>query len=163
MNILDQATSELTEIERQISALNKRREKLRAFVDIGATLYPEAGAITMNGLAPTVVVSTNSGGGTAKSAIIDATREILTSTGSVHTRDLVPKLEARGIKVPGANKTNTVSVILSKSGQFKGSRKHGWSLIGAHKEATPQGALTPAGSGVGSSNAPAEGTGSAAG
>ena len=136
MNILDQAISELSEIERQISVLNKRREKLRSFVDIGATLYPQAGALAMNGLAPTVVVSTNSGG-TAKGAIIDATREILSSNASVHTRDLVPKLEARGIKVPGTNKPNTVSVILSKSGQFKGSRKHGWTLISTHKEVSP--------------------------
>ena len=136
MNILDQAISELSEIERQLSALNKRREQLRAFVEIGATLYPQAGAATVTGYAPTVVVSTNSGG-TAKSAIIDATREILTSNGSVHTRDLVPKLEARGIKVPGTNKPNTVSVILSKSGQFKGSRKHGWTHISSHKEVSP--------------------------
>lgn len=149
MNIFEQAVAELEEIESKISSLSKRREQLRAFVTIGSSLYPtEASSVEAPRLSlmqrSALTGERDATVGTAKSAIVDATREILLEKVSVHTRDLVPMLEARGIEIAGQDKNSTVSVILSKSGLFQSSRRFGWSLAST-EEKPPLGVDAPAG------------------
>lgn len=167
MDIYATAKVELTSIDRQIAALQQRRDHLRSFVNLGASLYNGADGLVehkpSNGAAVILEPVTSVGQGTTKHSVSSATEEILLTAGPMHTRDLVPKIEARGVQIPGKDKNSTVSVILSKSRQFKSDRKVGWSLVRSIEEATPQGAPTPAGSRVGVSPVPDGGPGQAAG
>lgn len=151
------AKTELTEIDSQIAALQRRKAVLRQFVDLGESLYggsghhAETASSTPNldrvaayaGLAVSQLTLARQN--TAKARILDASAAIVSTEGPTPTRTLVERLEAQGIEITGADKINTLSVLLSKSDDFQSDRKAGWSLTRPRKEATPAGGDTPAG------------------
>jgi hypothetical protein len=86
---------------------------------------------------------------TKKAVIAEGVAKLLSEKGRpMQTRELVGGLEAMGIEVGGANKVDTVSVVLTRSGgRFKSlGKKIGWSLVAEPDEATPPSAPTLAGS-----------------
>ena len=145
MDTFQTAVSELAELDQKIAALAKRRDQVRLFVNTGMSLYPQESEATHAAVVGHPDPAAREAGVTTKAAIVDAARDILLRQSSVHTRDLVPLLEQRGIEIAGQNKNNAVSVVLSKSGQFEGSRKHGWTIRSPHKEKPPRGVDAPAG------------------
>lgn len=159
MDLYAAAESELVTIERDLIALQKRRDELRAFVDLGARLFIEGGPSSprVNGHSTFIQGHFPSPASTAKDAITEAVRSYLSLGIPLSTRTLVDMLEAGGIEIPGKDKNNTVSVILSKSRMFKNDRKQGWSLPDQNEEEAPQGGDTPAGPDVESQPVPGEG------
>lgn len=83
---------------------------------------------------------------TAKGRILAAVEEYISVDGPQTTRQLLARLEQDGIEVGGSDKMNSLSVILSKSGQYKADRINGWQSESSHKEVTPPDAGTSAGS-----------------
>jgi hypothetical protein len=158
MDILSAAEAELATIERKLADMHQlalRRDQLRAFISIGRTLYappvgqaqlPEVAAVAME--APSCQVAELPRPETKKRRIVDAAAALIAATGPMQTRDLIAKMEAQGIDLGGGNKVDTVSVALSRTkDRFKSDRAAGgWVLVQPHKEATPLGAPTPAGS-----------------
>jgi hypothetical protein len=155
MDAYTKAKAELSEIDSKIAALQKRRAVLRQFIELGDSLYSNeqesrAAYLMTSGrlVASMVAVSRET---SAKARILSACKAYLLHKGSCHTRELAAALAVQGIELSGSDKLNTLSVLLSKSDEFRSDRKIGWSLTTPHKEVTPQGAGTPAGSDVGSS------------
>jgi hypothetical protein len=182
MDEYKKAKDELRDIDSRIDALQRRKKVLQQFIDIGESLYGDSNktpgvALSGTGIAQATGIG-NFGVGasldrltqrdsqrdSAKARILAASEVYLDSHGPMSTRDLVDLLEANDIWIGGADKVGTLSVLLSKSGLFVADRKKGWSTASAHKEKTPQGAGTPAGSDVGHfQSVPGEGTGSVTG
>lgn len=67
----------------------------------------------------------------ATQAIIEAVTEILADAGPrlVRTTELVDRLEAQGIHIPGQAPVNNLSAILSYSKQFRANGRLGWRLV----------------------------------
>lgn len=185
MDPYSQAHAELAEIDSRIATLRQRRETLQKFIELGHALYGDMSvsvggrsSLTANigsaivnaaqnlipldqrGTVQSVMFEHKR---TAKARILAVCRAHIDFRGPTHTRDLLAAVAAAGIEVTGTDKVSTLSVLLSKSSEFRSDRKLGWSLITTHTEQTPLSAPTLAGSDVGSSIAPGKGTGQAAG
>ena len=153
MDLLASAESELSEIERKIADMQpliQRRDQLRTFISVGRTLYASPqGQFSM--LPPAVSESRAPAplkAGTQKARIIDAVASLIAERGPQQTKDLVRLVQEQGIEVGGADKLVSMSVLMSRArDRFKSERANGgWVLLQPHKEATPPGASTPAGS-----------------
>ena len=158
-----QAKEELRDIDRRIVALQNRKAALFQFIELGDALFQgppqaksepmitEAQMVGLVGLARTVGALV--GGkdyfaprqSTAKGRILEASKKIILANGPTPLRDLIPALEQLGVEIGAADKAGAVSALLSKSEDFKGDRKIGWSLIRPHEEKPPQGVDAPAG------------------
>jgi hypothetical protein len=159
VDVYTKAQAELSEIDSKIAALQQRRDALRKFVDLGNALFeapmslmerayalrkPDATADAPIGALGMLAARER----TAKARILAACTALIESQGSTTTRDLVTALEAAGVEISGADKINTLSVMLSKSELFiAGDRKVGWSLR-SHEEKPPLGVDAPAGADV---------------
>lgn len=161
MDLLASAETELADIERklaELAPLATRRDQLRMFLNIGRTLYapPSGQTSILNGepqARPPAAALVRSDAkpartDTLKARIADAVESIIHAEGPMRTRELLKRIEARGIEIGGANKLDSVSVVLSRSkDRFKVDRAAGgWVIVHPHKEVTPSGAPTPAGS-----------------
>jgi hypothetical protein len=60
--------------------------------------------------------------------VISAAMECLPSEGDepISTRELVDRLELRGVEIRGQNKVNALSALLARSSQIKGHGRAGW-------------------------------------
>jgi hypothetical protein len=151
MDRLQLAEKELVEIERKLAGLQplqQRREQLRTFIAMGQTLFgvnnKSAEQPISGDTSQTVQLTKPS---TAKAQILHAVTSIVIAEGPKQTRELLTRLDARGVSVGGADKAQMLSSILSRSGLFKSDRSGGgWVLVNSYKEETPLGARTPAGS-----------------
>lgn len=76
-----------------------------------------------------------------KARVLAAASELLADGVHLPTRELLEKIEQRGIQFNAANKAGNLSVILSKDKKFVSDRRSGWSL----KKENPQDATTSAG------------------
>jgi hypothetical protein len=149
-----QAEAELSDIDRKLAeviALQQRGEQLRALIALGRQLYlgeqpAEQRAVLT--LTPSPALTHKAPKAvTQKERIIDACAAVLADAGASSTRGLLDRLAANGIEVGGADKIAALSAILSRSDRFKSDRAAGgWVLDTSHKEETPPGAPTPAGS-----------------
>lgn len=158
MDRLDQASEQLADIESQIQALVKRREALRAFVELGNQLFTSATPTAETQLSNTIkaiaetLQKTNSfrdvlerrrvREGTAKARIEQIAASQIRLNGNTQTADVLEQAEAEGVEIGAANKLLAVSSILSRSPQFSNDRSLGWTLA---KE-KPEGAPTLSGS-----------------
>lgn len=152
-DLLSTAEAELAEIERKLAEMQplaQRRDQLRMFLSIGRSLYaaPSGQAELLD---PVVATATKPAEPpkqeTVKARVVEAAAAMIAAEGPMRTRDILSRLQARGIEVGGTNKLDTVSVILSRSkDRFVPDRTRGWSLIDNQKEATPPVAPTTAGS-----------------
>jgi hypothetical protein len=161
LDIYAKAANELLSIDGQIAALEKRRAALRQFVDLGQRLYADIGSDAAGRLPPgaDVVSSVASMGvmgfaermrnnreNSLKARVLALSKQAIQEAGPRSTRELLAYIEAAGVEVTGADKPTTVSVILSRSDDFKADRNVGWTLVDPQKELTPQDAPTSAGS-----------------
>ena len=151
MDTFAKAIEELEAIEielAKLSTLQRRRDQLRQFIDIGRALYQspvqsrEATTPSANASLPSAKVW-----GSAKNQIIDGAKRLISERGPLQTSELVRLLEASGVSIGGVNKALNVSVVLSRAkDDFKSDRSAGgWTLIQARKEEPPQGVDAPAG------------------
>jgi hypothetical protein len=81
-----------------------------------------------------------------KARVLSLSRKAILDHGPHSTADLVEYVEAAGVTITGAHKPTTVSVILSRSEDFRNIRGLGWKLTNSEKEKTPQDAPTSTGS-----------------
>lgn len=153
-DLLSTAEAELAEIERKLAEMQplaQRRDQLRMFLSIGRSLYAgppgQSEPLPPMPAAPTGRAPEAAFGGTVKARVVEAVAALLAANGPMRTRDILARLQAQGIEIGGANKVDTVSVILSRTkDRFKPDRTLGWSLVDQQKEATPPVAPTTAGS-----------------
>ena len=154
MDIFLTAETELNLIDQQIAALQRRQVSLREFVTLGRKLF-DAPSVQASFVLPDRQATEATGfsvmaraarprDGTVKARILETTEAIIKDHGRIHTKALIERLEANGIEIGGADKTVTVSVILSRSERFKADRSFGWGM--AEKKENPQDATTSAGS-----------------
>ena len=155
MDTYSKAVAELAGIDQKLSefvALQKRREQLLTFVNIGRALYDGDGL----GPPPSAATAPMAAGNgsnialprvTVKTQILDTAERLINDHGPMQSRELVEKLEAGGIMIGSANKVLAVSTIMSRAkDKFKSDRSAGgWSLNSPHKEAPPPDAPTSAG------------------
>ena len=166
----DLAIAELERVEAELAkmaALQKRRDHLRQYIDLGRILFDQQASIdapqkTMTpspawSVAPPASSPTEVPGPIyavtgrkrefTKDRIVSGATSLITNNGPMQTAELVKMLEQDGVIIGGADKVLTVSSILSRTkDQFKSDRAAGgWTLVKAHKEEPPQGAPTPAG------------------
>lgn len=149
-DIYAKAEAELSDIDSQIAALEKRRVELRHFVELGRRLFgadssdssklllaiESAKTVAVNPPARRMIFRRDT---SMKSRIHEIARRVVAEHGPTHTRDLIPFIEAEGVEITGSDKMVTVSVILSRSEDFKADRSVGWTLVNQpHKEVTPQ-------------------------
>jgi hypothetical protein len=145
-NPLGAAQAELASVRSQIDALQKREQKLQAFIDLGRELFSSAidqelaapPSDDLNVFERMAIAQRPS----MKARILELAREAIQKNGPMHTRDLLAYVERAGVSVTGADKLITVSVILSRSDEFKSDRTAGWSF----QEKTPQDVAASAGS-----------------
>lgn len=152
MDKYQQAVVELQGIEQQLAALvplQKRRDQLRPFVEMGRALFDtrpasDGNADSRNASSIAVPALTSGKAGSAKAQIISAAKSIIEAEGPMQTKTLLDRIQASGIEVGGVDKTITVSVILSRAKDlFKSDRAAGgWKLIHPHKEENPVDAPT---------------------
>lgn len=155
------AVQELAEIDvklAEMAALQKRREQLRPFVEMGRGLFSESGTITPltgNLFLRAAQADDMFHGGvilrrrlTTKDRIIGLAAQVISKRGPTSTADIIKELEVAGVEIGSDNKVLAVSSVLSREkSKFKSDRAAGgWVLIHPHEEETPQGAPTPAGS-----------------
>jgi hypothetical protein len=152
---LSDAEAELSNIEQrlaEVEPLRLRRETLRSWVSLTRQVYPgltDAVAPSTPAPAPTIIQSgvllrTRE---PQKDRVAAVAAQIIREEGSMISRMLAERLEARGVTIGGTDKASTVSSILSRNDAFTSNRSAGgWVLVQPHKEATPPGAPTPAGS-----------------
>ena len=152
------AIEELQHVEhqlQQLAVLQRRRDQLRQFVDLGRAIFAQADEsqelghhqmVAQSAEPPVAERSTRRASG--KHQIIEAAKSILSADGPMSTRMLLERLLAWPVDIGGADKLVTVSVVLSRAKDtFKSDRSAGgWTLTTPHKEETPPGAPTPAGS-----------------
>ena len=148
------AASELAKIDGQIAALEKRRIVLRQFVDLGQKLYAGHASVDLRALMPTLEAS----GGpqyiavatpreqSLKARVVALSKRAIQENGPQSTLALVAYIESSGVRVTGAHKPTSVSVILSRANEFQNVRGIGWTLNSPQKEKNPQDATTSAGS-----------------
>lgn len=156
IDIYAKAEAELASIDSQMAALEKRRKELDQFVELGRRLFAsQHGPIIARLPIPTSSTLRRAMDQAAqhgrdmsmKARILSLCKQYIKDLGRpVMTRELLAHIEANGVEVTGADKVTTISVILSRSDEFKSDRALGWSLIPAQKELTPQDAPTSAGS-----------------
>jgi hypothetical protein len=81
-----------------------------------------------------------------KARVLALSKQAIQKAGPLSTRELLALIESAGVEVTGADKPTTVSVILSRSDEFKSDRTVGWTLVDPQKELTPQDVGASAGS-----------------
>ncbi len=145
MDVFTQAQAELGKIDSEIALLEMRRDSLRQFVTLGAKLYGDhAQADLLGGIPEPKVRAT--GRVPLKRRIVELAHRFIKENGPTTTKDLVDLIEREGVEITGADKSVTVSVVLSRSNEFASDRRLGWSLA---KEESPHDATTSAGSPAG--------------
>ena len=139
------AVAEIAEIEQLIAnltELQRRRDQLRMFVDMGAALYQQASdANTPAQTRHIVMPQPGMRRKTIKSQIIEGAARLIRLHGPMQSRRIAELLEQDGVGLGFANKALGVSTILSRaSTQFKSDRAAGgWVIIESpHKEVAPQ-------------------------
>ena len=147
------AVAEIAEIEQLIAnltELQRRRDQLRMFVDMGAALYQPATEVQMPAPRRHIVMPQSTAPRkTLKSRIVEGAVRLIRLHGPMQSRRLSELLEQDGVELRYADKALGVSTVLSREkSQFKSDRAAGgWVIIESpHKEVTPQGAPTPEGS-----------------
>lgn len=159
-DIYARAFAELAGIDSEIAALEKRRATLRQFIELGQRLFAERAGADLRAPSPTLqasggpstkfgtpTVTTTTREQSLKARVLALAKQAIQERGPQSTADLVAYVEAAGVVVTGAHKPTAVSVILSRSDEFKSDRKLGWVLIDTtQKELTPLDAPTSAGS-----------------
>ena len=154
MDIYSKAEAELNSIEQQIASLQRRQSELRQFVSLGRKLFdatPVQGSLEL----PVRHATQETGemvfartrrprDGSMKAKILEISEELISLAGPMTTKSLVEALEDRGVSITGADKTVTVSVILSRSDLFKADRTLGWTMVEAKEN--PQDVSASAGS-----------------
>ncbi len=159
MDIYEAAVQELEAIEAQIKPLLARREELRQFVELGRKLFVQGSYAVSTDVGQGVQIEALGSVADAaprrvrrststKDQIIRCAQQAIATAGPRKTADIIALLEADGVEIGGSDKTLTVSSVLSRAKDiFKSDRAAGgWTLVSPHKEETPQGAPTPAGS-----------------
>lgn len=147
-----QAENEMRSVRAQIAALHKREQKLEAFISLGKELFahsepsPSRERVHLLHEAPKDALAKVVEDGrraSMKAQVLNLARQAIQERGTpTHTRELLAYIEAAGVVVTAADKLTAVSVILSRSDDFKSDRTAGWSLT----EKNPHDALTSAGS-----------------
>lgn len=167
MDIYSKAEAELSSIEQQIVALQRRQVELRQFVALGLKLFdaapaqaslqlPERKATQATGIIA-MARTPRPREGSMKSRVLEISKALIERFGPIPTKALVERLEANGVEISGADKVVTVSVILSRSDRFKADRSLGWTL--AEPKENPQDAPTSAGSSAANAAQPTPPTG----
>ena len=153
MDLLASAESELAGIERKIAEMQplmQRRDQLRTFISVGRTLYasPQGQASMLPPAVSEPLAAVAMKTGTQKARIIEAAASLIAARGPLQTKDLLRLVQEQGIDVGGSDKLVSMSVLMSRArDHFKSDRAAGgWVLVQPHKEETPPGAPTPAGS-----------------
>lgn len=158
-DIYAKAEAELTNIDSQLAKLERRRDELRQFVELGRRLYAGTGSerrptgtairIPRRRLAEDAEPPSQAGAFiqrarelSLKASVLQLSEQAISERGPTHTRELIDYIESRGVQITGSDKTVTVSVILSRSDRFASDRTRGWTL----KQETPQDAPTSTGS-----------------
>jgi hypothetical protein len=155
-SILTAARTEQRELEKQLLVIDaeyaekkkplvKRLEAVRLLRAAYGDVSPSSGLDTVSdGLVDIggafrrgQIVRENS----HKARVLSAAMEILGSGISLPTRELLERIEQRGIQFNASNKAGNLSVILSKDERFVSDRRDGWSL----KKQNPQDASPSAG------------------
>ena len=135
MDYLDLAAKELAEIAKQEKALNERKAKLRAFSEMGASLFGTQPSISLPAqthlqladrqLAVAAIPKKREG--TIKARIEQIASDLLLPPNLyVQTADVLREAEAQGVQIGAENKLQAVSVILNRAGTFKSHRSKGW-------------------------------------
>jgi hypothetical protein len=144
----------LAELDRQRGVLEQRRSNLKAFVQLGRSLFGTgpifaAPVFGENPFGTTIAQAVTADlrqsvqrDASMKARILDLSKNAITMHGSLHTVQLVKLIEDTGLQITGKDKNVTVSVILSRSPEFVSDRSRGWSLA----EKTPQDVAASAGS-----------------
>ena len=154
MDPYTKAIAEIESIEREIARLlelQRRRDQLRAFVDMGDELF-QPSSQAQDSPTPRRRIEASQGVAprrTLKSQIVEGAVRLIRLHGPMQSRRIADLLEQDGVELRYANKALGVSTILSREkSQFKSNRAAGgWVIIDSpHKEVTPQGATTPEGS-----------------
>ena len=105
MDTYSKAVAELAEIEQKLAALaalQKRREQLRAFVDIGRTLYDDGADGAMPQAAAPSPYQPRNGAHialprlTVKAQVIEAATRLIAEHGAMQSRHLVEKISFGG-------------------------------------------------------------------
>lgn len=157
-DIYARAAAELAAVDAQILALEKRRQALRQFVELGQRLFGGTGHADVQ-LPSLVISATGNASGSfgrpsastttrdqsMKARILALCKQALEEKTPRSTRDLLAYVEAAGVEVTGADKPTTVSVILSRAPEFENTRGIGWYLI-SQKGQTPHDVAASAGS-----------------
>lgn len=143
MDYLDRARKELAEIEQQEQALLARKAKLKAFSEMGASLFGDAAVAPPRPLPPRPLPPIREAieqrmlafasdkaarEGTAKFIIESVATDLMLRHGYVQTEQVLEAAEAAGARIGATNKPLAVSTILSRSPKFKSDRSKGWSL-----------------------------------
>lgn len=146
MDYLDLAAKELAEISKQEKALNARKAKLRAFAEMGVSLFgaqtpistPAQTSLQLADRQLAVAASPKKREGTIKSRIEQiATQLLLPPNLYVQTPEVLREAEAQGVRIGAADKLQAVSVILNRSGMFKSDRSNGWYIHYEKPESAP--------------------------
>ena len=158
MDMIEKAKSELSEIEQkleELQSLQKRRQHLLQFIELGRALFEDA---TSEAQATSLVTADvrmyrtefdsdrkrlvyrrkmiqladsdlfnpdNTVRMTAKDQILSAAREYIAKNGVAPTKQLIEYIRERGIEIGGSDKVLTVSSVLSRSDEFKSDRAAG--------------------------------------
>lgn len=159
MDLLSKAKSELTEIDRRIADMVRRKNDLLAFIAAGERLFGSDSAVAdapaprrrlsrdIQDVSQALADSIQSNRQTKKDQITSAAFDILARGSHMQSRELAEHISAQGIDL-GSDPASTVSVLLSRDDRFKSERaKGGWTLASGHNnEETPLGVGAPAGS-----------------
>ena len=152
-DIYAKAFAELASIDSQIAALENRRSGLRQFVELGQRLFVTGHAeltapmatVEAGGSLSERPASTTPREQSLKARVLALSKQAIQDRGPQPTSALVEYVEAAGVIITGVHKPTTVSVILSRSAEFKSDRTQGWSLL-SPQEKTPQDVTASAGS-----------------
>lgn len=126
------ALIELRSVDADIARLQERRAELQRFVAMGQKLFPRdtTGEEAMQlPLAQAIAAGSYRRAPQTRSQLMTAVEQHLLNHGPTSTRDLVNILEEQGIEIPGVDKHNMLSVLMSRSGRYITDRRSGWSIV----------------------------------
>ena len=172
MDLIEQARSDLERLTHELAQLQKDIAELRTFIDVGERRYGKNSSLLSESLLaqpsdrtaspspttarryirmPANAAESATQKTTKKSQVVALAMTALRGN-YMQAKEFGDLVSSHGIDL-GAEPTSYVSVILSRDGRFKSERaKGGWTFIDSpHKEVTPQGAPTPEGSDLWSS------------
>jgi hypothetical protein len=122
---------EISRLDAELTAARERATKIAHYIEMAREYQnvPEGTALIDGILISKTAPRLRAAQGGMSGAAVRETIDILRESGRpVHTRELLPILEQRGIKIGGANPLTNLSGYLSRSDDLIADRSRGWRL-----------------------------------